>query len=385
MCFFCLEGIRETFVESQDNSSEGLCIRIRNAWWSWLVVVVYHAKIFLEVGHTFWKTKTVAVRRIFWMLRKLKLCPMFLNKEVLHFKVFHNTILPILHGTALWVGEDAILAHLRRLFRRTRRYHDIQGATDTGSCNRFWYWKTVHIVEKRGYAGEIHILCPWGIWDDLGRKDPIWQVHIFSTCCETTSFETTWNSTSAQPFLWNLFCWKCCFLQYWKGYLANSICTREVGYWHLHVLANHVRTSNRCHDTTSGTIKHMHWWSMDCHFLTINWHLLLNVWFVIKIPSPTKKQMNCWLKFIDKSRAPLEGVELALLDHFQLDLSEMESEAKELAQVPIGCKKLFFLVNIHGAQGWDGQRTPDTFFCFSWSFQRVSYPTKHFPTSFLTF
>ena len=27
------------------------------------------------------------------------------------------------------------------------------------------------------------------------------------------------------------------------------------------------------------------------------------------------------------------GVELALLDHFQLDLSQMESEAKELAQV----------------------------------------------------
>lgn len=61
-----------------------------------------------------------------------------------------------------------------------------------------------------------------------------------------------------------------------------------------------------------------------------------------KIPSPTKKQMNCVLKFIEKNRAPLEGVELALLDHFQLDLSEMESEAKELAQVPLGCKKLFF-------------------------------------------
>ena len=52
--------------------------------------------------------------------------------------------------------------------------------------------------------------------------------------------------------------------------------------------------------------------------------------------------MNCWWKFIEKSRAPLEGVELALLDHFQLDLSEMESEAKELAQVPLGCKKCFF-------------------------------------------
>ena len=29
----------------------------------------------------------------------------------------------------------------------------------------------------------------------------------------------------------------------------------------------------------------------------------------------------------------IQGVELALLDHFQLDLSQMESEAKELAQV----------------------------------------------------
>jgi len=72
---------------------------------------------------------------------------------------------------------------------------------------------------------------------------------------------------------------------------------------------------------------------------------------VSKIPSPTKKQMNCWLKFIEKSRAPLEGVELALLDHFQLDLSEMESEAKELAQAPLGCKKLFFLFKNRGAQG----------------------------------
>ena len=70
-----------------------------------------------------------------------------------------------------------------------------------------------------------------------------------------------------------------------------------------------------------------------------------------KIPSPTKKQMNCVLKFIEKNRAPLEGVELALLDHFQLDLSEMESEAKELAQVPLGCKKLFFLFKKRGAQG----------------------------------
>ena len=29
------------------------------------------------------------------------------------------------------VGEEAVLAHLRRLFRRTRRYHDIQGGFST--------------------------------------------------------------------------------------------------------------------------------------------------------------------------------------------------------------------------------------------------------------
>ena len=57
---------------------------------------------------------------------------------------------------------------------------------------------------------------------------------------------------------------------------------------------------------------------------------------VNKIPIPTQKKTNELLVKIHrtKNRAPLEGVELALLDHFQLDLSEMESEAKELAQVP---------------------------------------------------
>ena len=110
------------------------------------------------------KSKTVSeavVFRIFLEITKLSktlaLSNLFEPKEVLQFKVFHNTILPILHGTAPWAGEDAILAHLRRLFRRTRRYHDIQGAT--GSCKRVWYWKAVHIVEKRGYfAGDTHFL-----------------------------------------------------------------------------------------------------------------------------------------------------------------------------------------------------------------------------------
>lgn len=62
--FFCLDNAASGELSTkkigeitcEDNSSDGLCIRIRNAWWSWLVVVVYHAKISLEVGrpsHTF--------------------------------------------------------------------------------------------------------------------------------------------------------------------------------------------------------------------------------------------------------------------------------------------------------------------------------------------
>ena len=65
-----------------------------------------------------------------------------------------------------------------------------------------------------------------------------------------------------------------------NGYLADSTWQGRWATGTCLVLANHVRTSNRCHDTTIGTIN-MHWWSMDCHFLTIRyWNLLLDVWLV---------------------------------------------------------------------------------------------------------
>ena len=155
------------------------------------------------------------------------------------FSLFHNKthpivpyqqlpILPILHASTLsrWRCDfgtsPALVSPHTTVPRHSRRNRNWQWYCVPFSCNPFWSWKAVHIVEKRGYVGEIHILCPWGICDRLAwRKDPIWQVYFLNMVLRPARIWNYMKLHLATTIIVKLVLLEICFLRYWMGILQT--------------------------------------------------------------------------------------------------------------------------------------------------------------------